>query len=268
MAYRKRGYYTETQNTGFYDQLLGEYDQMMDWESRLERETQFFEKIIADYNVKSLLDVGCGTGRHCFHFMTLGVETVVGADASRKVIELAGNRAAAIGGDIRFIQAEFIEVADKVKGTFDLVCSLGNSISHLLTYDDLELTLKNFHKLLSDKGVILLHLLNWERKMAQQERYFPPKSHPVPEGDKLFFRFLDFHDELVTMNLVIFQKDSTPDKKWYTRTSSTKLRPWRQEIMRMALKDADLVVEREFGGMDSSPFHPNESPDYIVLARK
>ncbi len=252
----------------FYDELLGEYDQMMDWESRLTRETPFFEKIISDYQIKSLLDAGCGTGRHCFHFLTMGLDAVVGADASERVIELARHRAAAIGGEIDFVQAEFTDLAKKVSGSYQLVCCLGNSISHLLSYDDLELALKNFRKLTTKTGIVLLHLLNWERKIALQERYFPLRSHPMPEGEKLFLRFLDFHDELVTMNLIIFQKDSTPQKNWYTRVSSTTLRPWRREILQMAIKDADLVIEREYGGMNLSPFNQKESPDYLVIARR
>jgi SAM-dependent methyltransferase len=260
--------YANSQSRNFYDQLLGEYDQMIDWESRLTRESPFFEKLFKDYRVKSVLDAGCGTGRHCFHFATLGAEIVVGADASEKIAELAQARSNAIGGEIRFVQAGFTEVADRLAGPFNLVCALGNSISHLLTYDDLELALKSFRRLLSRDGVVLIHLLNWERKIAQVERYFPPRSHPQPEGEKIFFRFLDFHEELVTMNLVIFQKESTPQPKWSTRTAATTLRPWRREILRMAFDDANLKIVQEYGGMDSSAFHPSNSPDYIVVAKK
>ena len=265
---RMREIYTGSQNEDFYEQLLSDYDQMIDWESRLKRETPFFEKIIADYDVKTILDAGCGTGRHCFHFRTLGVKTIVGTDSSRKIIELAQHRAEALGSDIRFIQASFTELAERVTGSYHLVCCLGNAISHLLTYDDLELALSNFRRLITTRGIVLIHCLNWERRLTQQERFFPPKSHPTPEGDKIFFRFFDFHEELVSMNLVIFQKEPLPANRWTNRISSTTLRPWRREILRMALKDAGLTPECEFGGTDSSPYHPTASPDYIVLARK
>jgi SAM-dependent methyltransferase len=260
--------YVGSQNHDFYDQLLAEYDQMMDWESRLDRETPLFEKIIADHRVKTVLDAGCGTGRHCFHFLTLGVESVVGADASQRIVELAQSRSQAIGGEARFVQAKFTELKDRLSGPFNLVCCLGNSISHLLTYDDLELTLKNFRSLVSARGVILIHCLNWQRRLTVQERYFNPKGHPQPEGQKLFFRFLDYHDELVTMNLLIFQQDASQNGKWSFRANSTTLRPWRSEIIRMALKDANLNVITEFGGADMTAYSPGNSPDYIVLAKK
>lgn len=260
--------YEGNQGESFYDQLAGEYDQMMDWESRLERETPFFEKVFRDYGVKSLLDVGCGTGRHCFHFETLGVETIVGADSSAKAIELAKARAALSGLEIQFVEASFTNVTERITGRFDLVCSLGNSLSHILTYDDLEQTLNNFSRLLSDRGVILVQCLNWEYRLANRLRFFPPSNHIAAKGEKLFFRFLDFHEELVTMNLVIFQRNGSPLRKWSNRIISTTLRPWRREIIRMAIEDAGLLVEHEYGGTDLSAFNPAESSDYIFIARK
>ncbi|RJP81831.1 MAG: class I SAM-dependent methyltransferase [Candidatus Zixiibacteriota bacterium] len=261
-------YAESTRNGGFYDHLMGEYDQMMDWESRLARETPFLEKVIAEYKVKSVLDAGCGTGRHCFHFLTLGVEEVVGADASEKVIEVARARAQAVGGETRFVQAEFTELAHKVGGSFNLVTCLGNSLSHLLTYDDLELTLSNFRQLTTSHGAVLVHLMNWDRRLARQDRFIPPKGYPTAEGEKLFFRFFDFHEELVTMNLVIFQKEEGPDLKWSHRVISTTLRPWRREILLMALDDAGLKLEREYGGLDASPYHLMNSPDFVFLTRR
>jgi glycine/sarcosine N-methyltransferase len=252
----------------FYEQILGEYDQMMDWESRLNRETPFFEKVFVDYHVKSLLDVGCGSGRHCFHFMTLGLESVAGVDASGRMIELAQSRALAAGAEIPFERATFTNVADRVSGSYDLVCCLGNSISHLTIYDDLVLALKNFRKLTNPGGHVLLHLLNWDRRLLKNDRFFPPRSHPTSDGEKLFFRFFDFHDELVTMNLIIFNQGAAPLKTWTFRTVATTLRPWRKEIIRMALDDVNLNVVQEYGGTDLSAYHPLDSADYIVVAKK
>lgn len=260
--------YAGNRGSDFYEELLAEYDQMIDWESRLERETPLFRKLIAEYRVNSVLDAGCGTGRHCFHFRSLGVDKVIGADASAKAIEVARHRAEATGNDVHFIQSSFTELTDRASGSFDLITCLGNSISHLLTYDDLELTLNNFRRLLSPRGIILIHTLNWEKRLSNRERFIPPKSHPMPEGDKIFFRFFDFHDELVTMNLVIFEKGGFPEKKWIHRVHSNTLRPWRPEILRMALGDAGLTAVNEYGDPESSSYNPAASPDYLLIARK
>ncbi len=252
----------------FYDQLVSDYDQMINWESRLQRESPFFEKIIADHQINSIVDVACGTGRHCFHFETLGAETIVGVDPAEKTLALARSRAIATGSEIKFIQASFGDVAERVSGRYDIVCVLGNSISHLLTYDDMERCLENFRKLLNERGILLIHLVNWEARIAKQQRFFKPQSHTTSKSEKLFFRFYDFHDELVTMNLAIFQASESPAKYWSHRIISTTLRPWSREVLRMAVADAGLEVGQEFGGMDLSFFNPIESPDYIFTANK
>lgn len=252
----------------FYDQIHGEYDQMLDWESRLIREAPFFEKVISDNKVNSILDVACGTGRHCFYFETLNVETIVGVDPSLKSLEVARSKAATSGSEIRFIEAGYSDVTKKIDEGFDLVCTLGNSISHLLTYDDLEHALKNFRQLVTDDGIILVQVLNWEARLAKQERFFAPRGHSSSKGQKLFFRFFDFHEELVTMNLVIFQSEGIPAHAWSNRITTTTLRPWRRKVLKMALKDTNFEIEHEFGGTDLTFFNPEESPDYIFIARK
>lgn len=252
----------------FYDELVGEYDQMMDWESRLQREAPFFEKIIRDYQIRSLLDVGCGTGRHCFYFDTLGVETIVGVDPAVKTLEYARSRAAASGAEIEFLEASLTNLTERVDRRFDMVCVLGNSLSHLLKYDDLEAGLKNLQSRLDDDGLLVVQLMNWDRRLAKRLRFFPPRGYVGSQGEKIFFRFFDFGEELVDMNLVIFQANGPPSKRWTNRVLKTTLRPWRREIIRMAVDDAGLVIEHEYGGMDLSVFDKEESPDYIFIARK
>lgn len=256
----------EDSDEGFFDQLGSEYDQMMDWESRLQKETPFFKRILADNQVRSVLDLGCGTGRHCFHFLTLGVESVMGADHSSGMIELALARAAASGGGIRFIQASFTEAADQIKESFDMVCILGNSISNVLKYDDLVLSLNNCERLLSRQGITLLQCINWDLRLQQKNRFFPPVNHPSTEGQKIFFRFFDYEDELVKMNLIIFQQGGPPNWTWTHRILSTPLRPWKREVLKMALDDAGLTLKKEFGGTDLSSFRQEKSPDYICIA--
>jgi SAM-dependent methyltransferase len=252
----------------FYDELLAEYDQMMDWESRLQREAPFFEKIFHDYPVHSILDVGCGTGRHCFFFDTLGVERIVGADPSEKTLEYARAKAKASGSEIEFIEASFTTLTERVNETFDMVCVLGNSLSHLLKYDDLEKGLRNLRDKITDQGIIVIQMLNWDRRLALKQRFFPPQGHAGPQGEKVFFRFFDFLDELVTMNLVILKTDGSPGRRWTHRVLQTTLRPWRREILRMAVEETGLITEHEFGGTNLSPFDPQESPDYIFICRK
>jgi SAM-dependent methyltransferase len=218
--------------------------------------------------VESALDVGCGTGRHCFHFETLGLKKIVGADPSDKMLAIARSRAHATSSETRFIEAAFTNISDKISDHFDVVCSLGNSISHLKTDKNLDLCFKNLRNLLTSDGVILVQLLNWSARIAKNNRYFKPQSHPDSKHEKLFFRFLDFNEEMVTMNLVIFKASDSPVKIWSNRIISTILRPWRREEIHAAVEKCGLVIEHEFGGMDLSFYRPTTSNDYIFIARR
>jgi len=256
------------QGSHFFDLIATEYDQMMDWEARLQKEGPFFEKVIRNYKVKSILDVGCGTGRHCFYFNTLdNVERIVGVDPAVNVVQYAQSRAQASGAEIRFIEGALPDLNNKLNERFDLVCLLGNVLSNLITYDDLEKTFINLKKFLTPDGVILVQLINWDARLASQDRFFPPTGHNSTQGEKLFFRFFDFHDELVTMNLVIFQSPGSQPRSWSNRILQTKLRPWRREVIVMALGDTNLQLEQEFGGTDISEYNPSESPNYIFIAK-
>ncbi len=259
--------YSPPEGIEFYDQILADYDRMIDWESRLDQESPFLEQVVAENHVKSILDVACGTGRHCFHFETLGVETIVGVDPSSKLLGVAKARAAATSSETKFIEASFTNVTDKIQGPFDMVSTLGNSISHLLTLDDLNSCLKNFHKLCSPGGIILIQLLNWGARLAKNERFFKPRAHPTPKGEKLFFRFFDFQEELVTMNLVIFESSESKAGSWSYRIISTTLYPWRKEVISRVVKDSGFVIEQEFGGTNLSAYNPVDSHDYILIAR-
>ncbi|MBU0520097.1 class I SAM-dependent methyltransferase [bacterium] len=251
----------------FYDQLASEYDQMMDWESRLHKETPFFEKVLRNYDVRSILDVGCGTGRHCFFFSTLDVDKIVGIDPAANVVQYAQSRAQVSGAEIRFIEGALPNLTDYVTERFDLVCLLGNVLSNLITYDNLELTLKNLKRVLTPSGVILIQMINWDARIASRDRFFPPTGHTSTQGEKLFFRFFDFHDELVTMNLVIFHSPGSQPRSWSNRILQTKLRPWRREIITMALADTGFDLLQEYGGTDLSEYSQNESPNYIFIAK-
>ncbi len=44
------------------------YDFQVNWNARLAKEEAFFKKIIAERNIKKILDVGCGTGHHLQFF--------------------------------------------------------------------------------------------------------------------------------------------------------------------------------------------------------
>ena len=45
--------------------------------------------LLSDLQGKTILDLGCGVGGHCFEFVNRGAKKVVGIDISKKMLEVA-----------------------------------------------------------------------------------------------------------------------------------------------------------------------------------
>ena len=87
------------------------------------------------------------------------------------------------------------------------------------------------------------------------------------EGDRewLFFRFMDFHEEGLTFNVVTLARDGG---NWSYRVGSTELRPILQGDLARELDSAGLAPVDWWGGYDRSAFDPERSGDLIAVAVK
>lgn len=97
----------------------------------------------------SLLDVGCGTGKHLEHFAQ-EFDHVQGLDLSQALLDVAQDRLPGIPlhhGDMR----EF-----DLRRTFDAITCLFSAIGHLLTLKDLEQACMNMARHLGPDGVIII----------------------------------------------------------------------------------------------------------------
>ena len=100
-------------------------------------EVEYVDLLIKKYfiNAKSILDLGCGTGRHAVNLVQKGYD-VCGVDISEKMISQARERyldknTSFFCNDIRFARLE---------KKFDVVISLFHVISYQITNNDLKQT--------------------------------------------------------------------------------------------------------------------------------
>ena len=77
-----------------------------------------------EIEAKSVLDIGCGSGRYLTALTEIGVARAVGLDMSAPMLEMARRRVAAVeGGRIDLVQSDFMRWdADE---EFDLVIAMG-----------------------------------------------------------------------------------------------------------------------------------------------
>ncbi len=251
----------ELNEADLYDNLSSTYDLMISWKRRLRRERPFFTRIFKKFGVKRILDTACGTGMHAMAFNDWGYY-VAGTDISAGMVaksrENAGDRS------IEFVQAGFTEL-DSVGGMFDAVTCLGNSLPHVLTDDALDKSLSSMFDVILPGGVLIIHSNNYDRILAQKERFMPLAQAKRDGVEYLFMRLFDFHDDLLTFNVITLKQQSG---EWVMTPDSSTHRAITHDLLLSRLKAAGFSIASVYGGYPDTPYNKLESDNLIVVAQK
>ena len=247
----------------FYDQLAGEYAELTGETARKPAVRGFVKQLVATCAPKSVLDAACGTGLFALEFARQGIRTT-GADLSAGMIEQARLNAARENLEVRWLCAPMQNLAAHLaEERFDLLLCMGNSLPHLLEKDALRAALGNFQALLAPDGRIFLHLLNYERVLARNERVVGISR--APDNRAEYIRFYDFEPPFLRFNVlrVHWQKNNRAAHDLTT----TRLRAWREAELRQALEEAGFRHVESFADFSFSPFVPEHSDVLLLEAR-
>ena len=99
-------------------------------------ETEYVDKLLSHHGNKitSLLELGCGTGKHALLLAEKGYR-VTGIDQSEEMLEKARLRAENVNSSVRFMRGDVRSI--RVDETFDAAISLFHVISYQVTNEDL-----------------------------------------------------------------------------------------------------------------------------------
>lgn len=112
-----------------------------------------------DLRPDSVLDVGCGIGRHTVAFAEHGCR-VDGIDISERYLERARRRADDAGVDDRVDLHEYdMRELDEWDGSYDLITVFFDTLGYYGKETDREV-LRSLYDLLSDRGVLVVELSN------------------------------------------------------------------------------------------------------------
>jgi glycine/sarcosine N-methyltransferase len=111
-------------NTDPYEGFAGRYDLVP---GRLDendpRMVEFFRQLFFEYDVQTVLDCACGTGRHLLLFHSLGCK-VWGSDVSEAMLAQARKNTARLGNDVSLQQADYRDLPQHFQRCFDAVTCL------------------------------------------------------------------------------------------------------------------------------------------------
>lgn len=180
----------------FYDAIADDYHWLYrDWDAQLEREGLSLRRLFRDRTITTVLDASCGPGTQAIALARLGF-AVTAADPSGGILERARQNAAAhsLADRIVFVQADFQSLHAAVRGPFDAVITKGGSLAHLLSDDQIEEALLNFHELLRPGGTLLIGMRDFEPLLEDRPRFWPGQIHDLPGEQLITFDVWNWDD--------------------------------------------------------------------------
>lgn len=258
-----------------------DYDQMVDWDRRLARESPFFRDVFARFGVDRIIDVGCGSAKHAVMFREWGHE-VVGVDPSESMLAQARENASAAGVDIPLFEGGFGELEHLVGTGYDAVITLGNGLPHVDGVAGLHATFEDFAAVLRPGGVVVLHLLNHARLIEGRVRMMPPVLRETPEGDRVFLKVLDYPEGAIMFDFVTltrdqgvvpsadnaFAYDDPAETGWHLRSRRSLHTALPVDLLRDALDRAGFEAIESYGDHAGRPLDRATDESVIVLARR
>lgn len=268
-----------TENEDYNDFLSKTYYSTVDWEDRLRKEMPDLIKLLEKHNVKTILDVGCGTGDYSIELAKRGY-TLVGTDRSRGMINEANRKKVGLSskqyGNVHFWNKDTEEFLHEMDIKFDAILVMGNSLSH--NPENYRRLIKKIASSLSDNGIMVFQTTNFEKALKTRQRLWNVNFVPVSDGLISEYCFIQFYDKpdrnrtiLKTFAILAFD-----GKRWKWSGIRNSLMAYTNEArIRDILKNEGFTNIKTFGGIFDGrhwdylfrkPFDPLKSDWLNVVA--
>lgn len=246
-----------------------DYRRQIAWPKRIERESPFLMSELGRAPVRSVIDLGCGTGEHARHFAANGFRAT-GIDRSREQIETAReyeDECGALGP--RFLCGEMADLPTLTSARFGAAICLGNVLPHL-DEDDLTDALSALASRMHEKGRLIAQIVNYERLARRSDRHLPINVREDPEssGEIVFLRLLKADGDrhvLFYPSTLLLRPGATPPLE-VKASAEVRLRAWRLHELREAFAAQGFRIDGVYGDMEAGLFDEAEAADLVVTA--
>ncbi|HDO7949049.1 TPA: class I SAM-dependent methyltransferase [Legionella pneumophila] len=243
-------------------QKIPEYFDAHNVNEETEAKNALIERLLRKQNVKSVLDMTCGTGSQVFYLAEQGYD-VVGSDFSPALLVIARNKAKELNRNITFIDGDIRELQ---AGKFDAVITIFNAIGHL-TKADFEKALQNIKNNLKDEGVYIFDIFNLQAITDDIIDDFTMDIKSIVNGDRIRniqHSEIDKEKGLLTSHdrYIISKKHGEQE----TYTNSFSLQIYTAEELHTMLKHHGFEVINQYD-MDGNDFIADKSLNILTVAR-
>ncbi len=244
-------------NKEFFNDVSQFYDEMINFNQTLERKTNNLEIFISP-NIKTVADIGCGSGIDSIAFATLGMD-VSGFDSSKMMVKKAEENSKRANKKINFYNYTAQNIPTSFNSQFDFICSLGNTVANIPP-EDIPDTIKRFAELLNKNGKLLFHILNYEKIISVNERIVN-----INKGKSEYLvRFYDFEKDFINFNILKFDINNPKQRELI----STKVYPHSLEMFLNLLEENNFTKVEVYQDLKQTPFNIENSNDIYFFAEK
>ena len=161
-----------------------------------------------------ILDVGCATGELALKLAHNGY-SVVGIDLNSSMINIAKKDAEKQNLSVDFCTDNMMNLSEE--NEFDCVLCMGNTLPHILNWNEIDLFIKSIQKLLKKDGIFIFQILNYDKILREKSICFT-----IQENNR--YKFIRDYIE-IELKKIIFKITLIDKQKNETYIDQTDLLP-------------------------------------------
>ena len=221
------------------------------------------DRLLKEHNVKTILDMTCGTGSQVFYLNERGYQ-ITGSDFSPALLKQARGKAKEQNLDLTFIDGDMRRLH---VGQFDAIITMFNAIGHVNKHD-FSKTMRNIHKNLKDGGIYIFDIFNLSAITDEVIDSFNMDIQTVKDNAQICNKQ---HSEIDRENRLLTSHDhytiTKSGCKPETYTNSFSLQIYAAEELKEMLEQNgfELVYQYDLYGNE---FIADKSLNILTVARK
>lgn len=214
----------------------------------------FLEQTMSLNECSSILDLGCGRGRHSINLAQKGYQ-VKGIDLSTEAIKTAVSKANDLGLDN--VDFEVRDMRNPLSQKFDAIVNLFTTFGYFKQDDENALVLDSVVKMLKQEGIFVLDYLNAEKVKRSYEPEEEGEFHDIHYKIKRYVENGAIHKDIV------FSGNGLSSSRSY----SERVKLYNLEWFKSEMAKRNLQILNVNGDYQGSDFDPESSPRLLIISK-
>jgi SAM-dependent methyltransferase len=262
-----------------FDKIARYYDAYIQWDKRLSFEMPFLLSILERSKARTVLDAGCGSGRHSMALAKAGYD-VVGIDPSPFLIRIADDFASREKDRPFFIMAELQDLRREPGGLlgphgplhnsqFDACLLLGNTVSMLGNDDDIAWYFELIRKASSEAGSLVIQMPNYANRVRRRDPSTRFRNCILNGEPCMLIKTFTYAEKSSGNPTVILHmlRICRRGHSFELEDNALPIQALAIDQLQKLLWSAGFLEMRFYGSMDGSDFDIDTSPECIAVAK-